>query len=163
MHYTNIFINNFLGPNGYEYLETVKNVILFIIALILLIVLQFVEVTSRYIQKLIIHALITGAISDLFQRWIDSCSGKRRLYIGMTYIKHVKPHKLTHKNNVSIPYKSIQYCDTKNRLIMGAKLNRALLVPRHRLKNYIVVEMDPKFEGKTKGINLINIIDDYEI
>lgn len=160
MHYTNIFINNFLGPNGYEYLEMVKNVIVFVVAMILLILLQFIDVTSRYIQKIIIHLMITGAISDLIQRWIDTLGRKRRLYYGMTYFKPAKSYKLT---DVPTPYRSIQYCDTNNRIIMGSKPQRALVVPKSKLKDYIIIELDPNEKIGRKEIRLINIINDYEL
>ena len=161
MHYTNIFINNFLGPNGFEYLEMVKNVIIFVVAIILLIILQFIEVTSSYIQKIIIHLMITGIISDLIQRWLDTLGRKERLYYGMTYYKPARLYKLTHKNYISTPYRMIQYCDTNNRIIMGPDPQRALVVSKNKLKNYIVIELDNKISNKE--IRLINIINDYEL
>jgi hypothetical protein len=148
--YTEIFIENFLGPNGYEYLEMVKNVIMFIIAVSMIIVLQFVEISSRYIQYLIIHAMITGGISDLFQRWIDRVM-KRRVWIGMTYIHSVKPKKF---KIVTIPYKTIQYCHTKNREIIGAIPERATIVKKDKIKDYIIVS-GPDVNNTIKYFDMI--------
>ena len=157
IYYTNIFINNFLGYE-YEYMETFKNVILVIISIILIIVLQFVEITSRYIQKIIIHSIITGSIAYLFQLWIDNLRRVTRLYYGITYIP-VKSYKL---NYIELQYKCIQVCNTKNMKIIGPKSQRALLVSHNKIKKYLLIEMDSEYKSKQK-IQLIDIIVNYKI
>ena len=43
---------------------------------------------------------------------------------------------------------------------MGEKSQRGLIVPKHKIKDYIVIELDNKITNKE--IHLINIINDYQ-
>ena len=78
MAYTNSFVDNFMGPHGWEYIDGIKNRFLFIGGFFLLITLQLVEINSRMIQEFIIHTVITGYISDKLNQFINQ--KPRRLY-----------------------------------------------------------------------------------
>nr|QBK91483.1 MAG: hypothetical protein LCPAC302_01030 [Pithovirus LCPAC302] len=155
MIYTDRFIDNFLGDNGWEYVEMIKNIFVIIISVIILIILEFVEINSRYVQRMIVHALISGIISDRLQQWIDKLNDKRRLYYGMTYYDNEDLRELKPENMVILPYRHINYCNTKNRIVSGIKPSRAKIIPHDKLKDYIVVNIDlPNRE-------FIDIMNDY--
>lgn len=114
--YTNIFIDNFLGPNGWEYLDAIKNIILLSLGVLLIIVLQFVEVDSRYLQELIVHTLITGYVSDKILIYLSELTRKRIFYIGIFYTdepQYIVP--------VIFPAKEVKVCNTKNRVFVELK------------------------------------------
>jgi len=114
--YTNIFIDNFLGPNGWEYVDSLKNIILLSSGVLLIIILQIVEVNSRYLQELIVHTLITGYVSDKILNHLNELSNKRIFYIGMFYTdepQYIVP--------VFVRAKEVKVCNTKNRVFVELK------------------------------------------
>lgn len=115
MRYTNIFINNFLGPNGWEYVERVKKGLFLTIGIFLIILLQWIEVNSRYLQGLIVHMMITGFISDQIMQYIVKLSEIKIVHIGMEYIdaqaQYISP--------VILPYRKVKQCNTKNIIIIS--------------------------------------------
>ena len=156
MYYTNIFLNGLLEPGDPEYIERLKNRVLIITGIILIIILQFVEINSMYVQVLVVHSLITGIISNMLQQWINSMRN-RIIYIGMTY-NYDESHQLGFDNYITIPYKKINYCHTKNRILLGLKPQRAKIISNDKLKDYIMIELGIEF---TKNPRLLTIIDDY--
>ena len=166
--HTNNFIDRFMGPGGWEYVETLKNRILLLIGIFLLIILQFVKINSRYLQEIIVHALITGFITDIIQRWIDIIPRVRQLHFGMTRIES-EEHQLTFANYANQDCKRVNRCHTDNLIVIGGpKTSRATLVPYDKLKEYIMIDMDLPELPKLSGIDnsnvpstYVNIIDDY--
>ena len=167
--HTNRFIDRFMGPGGWEYVEDAKNRLLFFVGVVLLIILQFIKIDSRYLQEMILHALITGFISDKIQRWIDEVSTVRRLYYGMTNTQ-VDAYVLTPKNYVNTRYKRVNVCHTDNRVIIGGhKPQRAVVVSIDLLKEYTTVDRDPKLiideeneeKQKKQELTCVDIVDDY--
>lgn len=160
MEYTNNFIDNFMGPDGWEYVENFKNRSIMTIGIGLILLLQFVEVNSRFLQEFILHSLITGFISDRIQKYIDDPETRVYMdarYIGMTWIDPPEEHILGPHNDVKMKYKRINYCHTDNRVIIGMKPLRAEVVPHDKLKDYIMVEIEePKRKSK-----LVEFINDY--
>ena len=130
MRYTNIFVDNFLGPNGWDYVENFKNKMLFALGLVMVIILQFVTVDSRYLQELIIHTLITGFISDQVQQWIDSLAQIRICYIGMEMV-NPQPQYIV---PAVFPLRYVKKCHTKNRVLRELKPLRATVV--HIVKDH---------------------------
>lgn len=124
MRYTDIFVDNFLGPNGWEYVEDVKNKVVGIISIFLLMILQIVDVNSRMLQLMIIHTVITGFVAGKIQIYMENMNSKTRLYYGMEMINP----KINYIKQVLYPMKKAKRCHTKNRVIRPVKLSRAKLV-----------------------------------
>ena len=85
MDYTNLFIENLISSERGSYLENMKNVVLIGLCLLTIIILQFVEVNSGYLQIILIHTLTTGIVVDILERRMYS---KIRIYYGMTRINN---------------------------------------------------------------------------
>jgi len=134
LNYTNIFVDNFLGPDGWEYVENIKNRIVLTLGIILLIILQFVEVNSRYLQELIIHTLITGYVPDQILKWIESQPNNRVFYIGMEYVETEYQYILP----AVIP-KKVKRCHTKNRVFRDLRPLRAKIIPHDKLNESISI------------------------
>jgi hypothetical protein len=107
MQYTNKFVDKFM-IEGWDYIELIKNRTALIGGLSIVLLLQFVEVNSRYLQEIIIHGLITGFISDKIQKKIDNIHVPKRLYYGMTRIDPVLPNILGSQNYIL--YQTPIYC-----------------------------------------------------
>lgn len=159
MSYTNSFMDRFMGQDGWEYIETVKNRSLLTIGLTIIMLLQFIEVNSRYLQEIIVHTLITGFISDQIQKYIETPkvfwfdTG----YIGMQYIDPPIINILGPHNKIEYKYKPIHMCHTKNIQIMGMKPLKAKIIPRNNLRYHNITE--EKFP--TIRIKKYEIIPDY--
>jgi len=121
--HTNNVVNNFLGPNGWEYIDNIKNMIIFSLGILSLIVLQFVQINSRYLQEVIIHTLITGYVSDKILNFINNISLIKITYIGMFCTDEAQ-----YMIPVMLPLREIKICDTKNRVFVELKSKRATLV-----------------------------------
>jgi len=141
--YTNEFVDRFMGTGGWEYVEDIKNKLLLGLGFILLIVLQFVEINSRYVQELIIHTIITGIISDKLQRWIDSARGVKQLHYGMLNTE-CDMYVLIPGNYVELLYKRANVCDTSNRVIMNLKPQRAKVINISDMINKSEISNDNK-------------------
>jgi hypothetical protein len=149
LSYTNNFMDRFMGPGGWEYVEDVKNRIFLSLGFILLILLQFVEVNSKYLQEIIIHTLITGFISDQIQRRINSIPRVTQCHYGM-FNTESDMHILGPENYISQLYRTANICHTENRLIIGGKKpQRAIIVPHDKLNDYI----KPNNKSVNKSIN----------
>ena len=162
MHYTNIFIDRFLGPGGWEYVDNLKNGLLVLLGVVAIIILEFVKVESRELQQIIIHTLITGLITDQIQKYIERVNKPRRLYYGMTRIDHednvhvLGPHNMTQ----SIPRRA-NVCHTDNRFIINAKPLRAILIPHDHIRNVKINKSDQP--DKRMSPKLLSLFEDYEI
>jgi len=161
MHYTDIILDGMLEPGEPGYAEMVKNRVLISMGIILIVLLEFLNITSRYVQELLLHSLITGIISEFIQCQLDKLIVKRKLYIGMTYIEK-ECHIFGPEHIFVYPYKIINYHHTKNRIILGAKPQRATIIKKKKLKQYIMVDIDILKFPKLPKPRLINIIDDYK-
>lgn len=168
MKYTNVFIDNFLGENGLEYLENIKNKLLFSSGIASVIVLNFM--TIRSLQEIIIHSLITGFITDKLQKWLDR-NKMVRLYYGMGPTDPVNCMVLGPHNFMNVAYKLINYCHTDNRIILGSKPKRAAIIKVSDIKfnsdkgNNNIIKSDNKSDNicDKEKITLLNIIDDYMV
>ena len=60
------------GLIGWDYFFEIRNKIIVTLSIIALIILQFVEITSRDIQRSIIHILISSWIIDRYRQWQES-------------------------------------------------------------------------------------------
>ncbi len=81
MHYTDMILDGMLKPGEPGYAEMVKNRVLIFMGIILIVLLEFLNITSRYVQELLLHSLITGIISEFIQCQLDKLIVKRKLYI----------------------------------------------------------------------------------
>lgn len=132
MTYTNNFVDNFLGPNGWEYVENIKNRLVLTLGITLIIILQFVNVSSRSLQELIVHTLITGYISEQILEWIDSLLVNRRNNLTETMITKseielaVVPDKMNIEEDVehqiTVLYIGMEYINHETQYIIPAVL-----------------------------------------
>ena len=153
MKFTNKFVDNFMA-NGWEYLESIKNRTALTVGLILVLILQFVEVNSRYLQEIIIHGLITGYISDRIQKKIDTLTVPKRLYYGMTRIDSVEPFILGSHNHIL--YNTPIYCKEvkpiKGKIIKGKiiKSKTKIILPTKTIKKeYRKIPVVKKYKKRT--------------
>lgn len=162
MFYTNIFVDNFLGPDGWGYLDNIKNIIFLVLGVGVIVVLQFVEINSRYLQVLVIHLLLTGFISDQLEKWIDSVIESRRKWVDMEEITEDIRSVPTYIVPVPL-YKKVNRCNTKNIIIRGLKPLRAKIIRKEELKKYIHIEMDniPVFLPATNDEEKVDLIENY--
>lgn len=152
MKYTNIFVDNFLGPNGWEYVENIKNRIVLALGITVLIILQFVEINSRYLQELIIHTLITGYVSDQILQWIENLPKIRVFYTGM---ESIQPQYIV---PAILPYRKAKLCHTKNRVFRELKPLKALFIPHDKIGEHV----KNKSTEKRKYVPMtLSIIEDY--
>lgn len=160
LYYTNILLDKFMGPGGWILMYRVKTVLVLSIGLILLSILQFVDVNSGYLQKIIIHTLITGFITEQIEQYINNINHVRVLYYGMGPIHHVEHHIIP----ISVKYKTSNICDTKNIVLIGLNPLKAKIVSdlvktniSKVKKTYISKPNIPK----VKKTYMVNIMDDY--
>lgn len=113
--YTNDFVDNFLGPNGWEYINNFKNKIVFSSCSCMILVLQFVEVSSRLLQEIIIHTLITGYISDSIQNYINATP--RKLYYAIENFPDESRYVIPATYHIGQAKK----CNTKNIIFRSLK------------------------------------------
>ena len=125
MLYTNKFVDVILGPGGWERVETTKNRILFIVAVIIIGILEIIEINSRFIQEFIIHSLITGFFTDQLQRWFISQPYRDVRFISMTNIEPVEPQIII---PINYNVRKIKRCNTKHIIIKGLKPIQAKIV-----------------------------------
>ena len=123
MSYTNNFMDNFMGPKGWEYIENIKNRLLLIGGLFLLVMLQLVEVNSWMLQELIIHTLITGYISDRIFQYLNAAP--HRLYYAIENFPVKCHYVLTPDSMQRVPK---ERAHTKNLVFRHMKGQRATLI-----------------------------------
>lgn len=124
MRYTNTFIDNFLGPNGWDYVEDVKNKVVGVISIFLIMVLQIVEVNSRMLQLMIIHTVITGFVAGRIQIYMENMNKISIVYYGMEMINP----EIHYVKEILLPMKKAKRCHTKNRVIKKLRPCRAEIV-----------------------------------
>lgn len=154
--YTDYVIDRFMGPEGWGYIEDLKNKVVFTVGFLLLIILQFVEINSRYLQEMIVHTLITGFVSDKIQQWIDNTGKPKICHYGMFNTKSDE-YMLGPYNYVSQRYKTANICHTDNRIIVGGKKPiKANIVNTNNLENY------SKPDNNTIQYECIDIVSNYD-
>ena len=164
--HTNYVIDRFMGPGGWEYIEKIKNRLLLSIGILLIFILQFIKINSRFVQEFIVHALITGFVSDLIQRWID-VPKIRQLHFGMTNVMAKNyQYQLSYVNDTI--WRKAHVCNTNNLKVIGAPdKTRAKIIPYDGLKDYAKKYFKKNKKNKKINKNItkqlyINIIDEYE-
>ncbi len=123
MSYTNNFVDNFMGPQGWEYIENIKNRILFIGGFLLLITLQLIDINSRMLQEFIIHTLITGFVSDRIFQYLNK--PPYRLYYAIEHIPVTYQYISTPDYVQRVPK---ERAHTKNLVFRYMRGQRAILV-----------------------------------
>ena len=152
LYYTNVFIDRLMGPGGWNFAYKVKTIVALLVGVVLLGVLQIVTIDSRYLQKLIIHTLITGFITDQIEQYVNAVNQIKQLHFGMGPISH-EEHTII---PVSLKYKTPTVCDTKNIVLIGLKPLRAKVISLADIPKPIQTQPKP-----TKTY-MINIMDDYQ-
>ena len=126
MGYTNNFVDNFMGPQGWEYIDNIKNRLLLIGGCFLLIMLQFIEVNSWMLQELIIHTLITGYISDKIYQYLNAApTVPHRYYYAMENIPITCKYIPSPEFMRMVPK---ERANTKNLVFRHLKGHRATLI-----------------------------------
>ena len=125
---TDRFISGLLGDSPLEYLEQIKNKILFSLGVLIMIVLNFVEINSRYVQEIIFHSLITGILSNLIENYVLT-NKVSKCHYGMTRLEPVTPLYITPYNLVRSKFKMVRVCNTKNIEIMTKPLKANIVSP----------------------------------
>ncbi len=150
-----------MGPGGWDYVENAKNILLCSVGFIVILLLNFVTITSKDLQEILTHTLITGFISDQIQKYIDRVNKPKRLYYGMGPVDPPNVHSLGPHSSMSGVPRRPSRCHTDNRVIMNLKPTRAAVIPHHKIKDYMIIEMDLPLPN-TKPTRLLSIIDDYD-
>lgn len=75
LKFTNNAVDKLMGPNGFEYFIQMRTYVVLSISGVMILYLQFVPITSRDLQELIIHTLITSWLMDKWYQWRDSLYG----------------------------------------------------------------------------------------
>jgi hypothetical protein len=149
-----------MGPGGWEYAENVKNSLFLTLGVIVIIVLQFIEVNSRYLQELIVHLLITGFITDQIQRRIDDSYKIKQCHYGI-FNTESDMHVISSINYVSYPYRVANICHTDNRMIIGGrKSQKAVIVSQDKIKDIVV--HNPSISKRSVIFECIDIVTDYD-
>ena len=122
MRFTDNFIENFLGDNGWDYLENFKNKILISLGIAMMLILQFFDRVA--IQKMILHTLIAGGISYKLQLVIDSFSP----YHDIRYMSIESAPVPCYIINMMLPLKIAKKSNTKNIVFRELKPLKIVIV-----------------------------------
>jgi hypothetical protein len=158
--YTNDFMDNFMGPDGWVYVENVQNRIFLIVGMGLMILFKLVDINSDHLFWMVFHGMITGFISGQIQQRLDEISDPQQVYYGMEWIG---PYKLGPENYFTTPSKHAHTCHTDNREIIGDKPQRAVKISKENLKT-VAKQLNNKTtnnKGKHKKLEFISIIESY--
>ena len=131
---------------------------------IIIIILQFVKISSRAVQEFIVHALITGFVSDQIQKWIYTVPKIGQLHYGMTNVMSKNDeHHLTRANYYDPTFRKAHVCDTKNLIVIGGpNEQRANIIPHNKLKEHFDKQGTNVISGNM-NYPYVNIIDEYQM
>lgn len=93
---TNNFMDRFMKPDGWEFIELSKNIVMGILGALFFILLFFMEITSSYIQEMIIHTMISNIISENMQKYLD------KHFNPVKCIKYIQIDKLKANTDIEI-------------------------------------------------------------
>ena len=109
--YTNIFIQDISRTEGYNNYMQKRMLYKTVIMICIIIILNFINITSRYIQEIVFHSLISSWIVEIIlkiYRWKHRVT---LLHYGMCRYSSSR-YKLTKANIILGPLRKIKYYDT---------------------------------------------------
>lgn len=111
-NYTNILIKDISRTEGYNYYTKRRILYKTIIMIFIIVVLNFVTITSFYIQEIIFHSLVSSWIVEIIERTYKWKHKIVQLHYGINCY-YTTIYCLTEKNFLTIPLRKIKYCDTE--------------------------------------------------
>lgn len=147
------------GQIGWAYLLDMRNKIFLCICCFLLIVLQFVEITSYDIQEFIIHLLISSWIVDKFQQWQEYIMRPKWFVVERDItVLYYGPRQLNIRNYIKIPCPKVLTMGIHTKLITST--NARIIEPRdirlYLQQNNAKVQHVSNYKGDNKS-RIVNI------